>query len=229
MKFLINSLLLGSVLILSVSLALAKDKALLDALSAEADNTSMEEDTSLDSTDSEPSSTSEEITDYDALEKKIAKQIKGLLKNSHKDSDKDKKFSDKLENIVSSALLQGNKMNDIRSAVSAAMTDIKKTGVKAGDVSHAIIKSADKALENIVAEKKVKPAKTTPKVVQASSTISDATIITNSVTVLKGESLYKIAQRVYGSGSRYLELYNANRDVLSDPNMISAGQVLKVP
>ncbi|HFC91382.1 MAG TPA: LysM peptidoglycan-binding domain-containing protein [Leucothrix mucor] len=225
MKFLINALLLGSVLILSASLALAKDKALLDALSAEADNTSMEEDTSLDNTDSEPSSAPEEITDYDALEKKIAGQIKGVLK----DSDKDKKFNDKLENIVSSALLRGNKMNDIRSAVTAAMTDIKKTSVKAGNASNAIIKSVGKALENIVAEKKVKPAKIAAKVAQTRSTIPDATILANTVTVLKGESLYKIAQRVYGSGSKYLELYNANRDVLSDPNMISAGQILKVP
>ncbi len=213
-------------LALSTSLALAKDKALLDALSAEADNTSMEEDTSLDSTDSEPSSAPKDITDYDALEKKVAEQIKGLLK----DPNKDKQISDKLENIVSSALLQGNKMNDIRSAVTAAMTDIKKASVKAGDASNSIIKSAGKALENIVAEKKVKPAKTAPKVAQASPTIPDnAIIIANTVTVLKGESLYKIAQRVYGSGSRYLELYNANRDVLSDPNIISVGQILKVP
>ena len=219
MKFIINTLLLGSVLMLSTSLALAKDKALLDALSAEADNTSMEEDSSLDSTDSEPSSVPKDIMDYNVLEKKVAEQIKGLLK----DPDKDKKITDKLENIVSSALLQGNKMNDIRSAVTAAMTDIKKASVKAGDASNAIIKSAGKALENIVAEKKVKPAKIAPKVNQASPTTPD------TVTVLKGETLYKIAQRVYGSGSKYLELYNANKDVLSDPNMISVGQVLKVP
>ena len=220
MKLLIHTLLVSSTLILNAQFAVAKDKALLDALNAEADETSMVEDKSLNSTDSEPSITAKGITDYNALEKKVAEQIKGLLKSP----DSDQKIDSKLENIVSSALLQGNKMNDIQSAVSAAMNDIKKASVKAGDASKAAIESAGKTLESIVAEKKIK----TP-VKQLNSAPTNAVIIPNTVTVLKGENLYKIAQRVYGSGRKYLDLYNANKDVLSNPDMIRVGQVLKVP
>jgi nucleoid-associated protein YgaU len=233
MKSIVHAVLLSSLLILSIQSVSAKDDALLDALHSEAENTSMEEDKTLENTVSEPSIIPKDIIDYDELEKKIAKQIKSLLKEPVKNDDKkksDKKFTDKLENIVSSALLQGNKMDDIRSAVSAAMTDIKKTSVKAGDVSTAAVESAGKALKNIVAEKKVNTAKTTSEATQTSSAIPEnAIVIANTVTVLEGESLYKIAQRVYGSGGKYLELYEANRDVLSNPDMIRVGQVLKVP
>jgi nucleoid-associated protein YgaU len=233
MKSIVHAVLLSSLLILSIQSVSAKDDALLDALHSEAENTSMEEDKTLENTVSEPSIIPKDIIDYDELEKKIAKQIKSLLKEPVKNDDKkksDKKFTDKLENIVSSALLQGNKMDDIRSAVSAAMINIRKSSAKVGDVSTEVIESADKALKDIVAEKKVNTLKNISGTTQAGVAISRNTIvIANTVTVLEGESLYKIAQRVYGSGSKYLELYKANKDVLSNPDMIRVGQILKVP
>jgi nucleoid-associated protein YgaU len=92
-----------------------------------------------------------------------------------------------------------------------------------------MIESASKALENIVGEKDIVVEKTAkPKEVQT-SVVDNTIIIANTVTVLDGENLYKIAQRVYGSGDKYLQLYEANKDILKDPNLIRAGQVLKVP
>jgi nucleoid-associated protein YgaU len=32
-----------------------------------------------------------------------------------------------------------------------------------------------------------------------------------------------------GNASSYMEIFNANRDQLTDPNMIKPGQVLKIP
>lgn len=48
-------------------------------------------------------------------------------------------------------------------------------------------------------------------------------------TVKKGDSLWNIAKRYLGSGSRYREVYNLNRDKIRDPNRIQIGQVLKMP
>lgn len=48
-------------------------------------------------------------------------------------------------------------------------------------------------------------------------------------TVAKGESLSKIAQRYYGSASKYRVIFEANRPLLSDPNKIYPGQVLRIP
>ncbi|WP_203338636.1 LysM peptidoglycan-binding domain-containing protein [Nocardioides limicola] len=48
-------------------------------------------------------------------------------------------------------------------------------------------------------------------------------------TVAKGEYLSKIAQDRLGDGNRWPELYDANREVIDDPNLIHPGQVLAVP
>lgn len=48
-------------------------------------------------------------------------------------------------------------------------------------------------------------------------------------TVKKGDSLWNIAKRYLGTGSRYPEIYNLNRDKIRDPNRIQIGQILKMP
>lgn len=48
-------------------------------------------------------------------------------------------------------------------------------------------------------------------------------------TVKLGDFLIKIAREQLGNSSRYMEIYNLNRDILSDPNRIYPGQVLKLP
>jgi nucleoid-associated protein YgaU len=47
--------------------------------------------------------------------------------------------------------------------------------------------------------------------------------------VVKGDSLSKIAQRIYGDAQAWRGIYDANRDVIDDPDLIHPGQVLKVP
>ena len=48
-------------------------------------------------------------------------------------------------------------------------------------------------------------------------------------TVQRGDSLWKIAREQLGDGTRWGELYAANRDTVRDPSLIYAGQVLKIP
>ena len=47
--------------------------------------------------------------------------------------------------------------------------------------------------------------------------------------VVEGDSLSKIAKREYGDASKWRAIYNANKDVISDPDLIHPGQELKVP
>ena len=47
--------------------------------------------------------------------------------------------------------------------------------------------------------------------------------------VQPGESLSKIAKSVYDNANRYMDIFNANKDQLQDPDKIKAGQVLKIP
>ncbi|HVO13209.1 MAG TPA: LysM peptidoglycan-binding domain-containing protein [Vicinamibacteria bacterium] len=47
--------------------------------------------------------------------------------------------------------------------------------------------------------------------------------------VVAGENLSKIAVKYYGDASLYVKIFEANKDVLKDPNMIRVGQKLKIP
>jgi nucleoid-associated protein YgaU len=47
--------------------------------------------------------------------------------------------------------------------------------------------------------------------------------------VKKGETLWKIAEHYYGDGNLYKKIFEANRDVLNDPNVIRVGQKLRIP
>ena len=48
-------------------------------------------------------------------------------------------------------------------------------------------------------------------------------------TVVAGDSLSKIAKQYYGNVNQYMKIYEANRNVLSDPNVVKIGQVLVIP
>ena len=50
-----------------------------------------------------------------------------------------------------------------------------------------------------------------------------------SYTVEKGDSLSKIAQKVYGKASLWRQIYEANQDHIKDPDLIYPGQVLRLP
>jgi len=48
-------------------------------------------------------------------------------------------------------------------------------------------------------------------------------------TVKKGDYLSKIAKEVYGNANKYNIIFEANRPMLKDPNLIYPGQVLVIP
>ncbi len=48
-------------------------------------------------------------------------------------------------------------------------------------------------------------------------------------TVVKGDTLWKIASDHYGNGSKYNAIFEANRPMLSHPDKIYPGQVLRIP
>jgi nucleoid-associated protein YgaU len=62
-----------------------------------------------------------------------------------------------------------------------------------------------------------------------SDTGADSFDATQWHEVTKGETLWKIAEQYYGDGNLYPKIFDANRDVLKDPNKISIGQKLRIP
>ncbi|MGI9605096.1 MAG: peptidoglycan-binding protein LysM [Acidimicrobiales bacterium] len=47
--------------------------------------------------------------------------------------------------------------------------------------------------------------------------------------VKSGDTLWAIANEAYGDGNRYPEIFEANKPMLTDPDLIFPGQVLRIP
>ena len=65
---------------------------------------------------------------------------------------------------------------------------------------------------------------TAPTDAQAPATAAPRTYV-----VVSGDSLSKIAKREYGSADKWHQIYEANRDIIKDPDLIYPGQTLHLP
>lgn len=83
------------------------------------------------------------------------------------------------------------------------------------------------------AESTAPPAPAKPDFSNVSSGVeSTARVLEPTVqtyTVVGGDSLSKIAKKFYGDASKWREIFEANRDRISDPDLIQIGQVIKIP
>ena len=50
-----------------------------------------------------------------------------------------------------------------------------------------------------------------------------------SYTVVKGDSLSKIAKALMGDARKWRAIYEANKDTIKNPDLIYPGQVIKIP
>ncbi len=59
--------------------------------------------------------------------------------------------------------------------------------------------------------------------------VAETTDASRTYIVVSGDSLSKIAKREYGDAMKWRAIFEANRDVIKDPDLIHPGQVLKIP
>jgi LysM repeat protein len=52
---------------------------------------------------------------------------------------------------------------------------------------------------------------------------------TEFYTIVSGDSLSKIAKRYYGDAMKYPAIFEANREVIKDPDLIYPGQQIRIP
>ena len=73
--------------------------------------------------------------------------------------------------------------------------------------------------------------KVAPRVVAAAAGagVGGGVGATSTYTVRAGDTLSGIAKQTLGDASKYQRIVEANRDILSDPDKIKPGQVLKIP
>jgi LysM repeat protein len=81
------------------------------------------------------------------------------------------------------------------------------------------IKTSSSWQQEVVAEIRVQPT----------AAAGPAAAPATTYTVKAGDTLSKIAKEHLGNANAYMEIFNANRDQLTDPDKIKPGQVLKLP
>ncbi|GLQ34729.1 peptidoglycan-binding protein LysM [Amylibacter marinus] len=57
----------------------------------------------------------------------------------------------------------------------------------------------------------------------------DVAALEGAVTIQPGFTLWHLAEQKYGSGARFVQIYEANKDIIKDPDMIFPGQVFDLP
>jgi nucleoid-associated protein YgaU len=71
---------------------------------------------------------------------------------------------------------------------------------------------------------------TNATIMSATTTRPDTEVPPSEYVVVDGDSLWKIAHRVYSDGDRWREIYSANESVIGpNPNLIFPGQTLVIP
>ena len=65
--------------------------------------------------------------------------------------------------------------------------------------------------------------------VTATVTSTEEIVGEQTYTIAKGDTLSKIAKTVYGDMMKYPIIFEANKPMLTDPDKIYPGQVLRIP
>jgi len=73
-----------------------------------------------------------------------------------------------------------------------------------------------------------RPAAQAPATMTAGASVSGSQN-QRHYTVRPGDTLSKISREFYGDASQFTKIFNANRNILRDPNTISPGQELVIP
>ncbi len=87
------------------------------------------------------------------------------------------------------------------------------------------LKDADNVINRIRVEEPV-PA---PEAAPTPEPAAEEPAAEEIYEVQPGDTLGAIAKRFYGKASLYPKIFEANRDILDDPNMIRVGQKLRIP
>src|SRR6185437_12807295 len=92
------------------------------------------------------------------------------------------------------------------------------------------IKAADPQYSDLTCDLKVDSSLPQPQAAAAAAGASGgSTGGGRTYTVKSGDTLSKIAKEFYGNANDYNKIFEANKDQLSSPDRINAGQELKIP
>lgn len=142
-----------------------------------------------------------------------------FLKNIGKSVDKGNE-AESIENNIRTAL--GDQVENLNVAYDGGTVTLAGTVDTQATKEKAVLLAGNiKGVEQVDdAGLTVKPAEAAPAEEEPAFTF---------YTIQSGDSLSKIARRYYGDANKWPALFEANREVIEDPDLIYPGQQIRVP
>jgi LysM repeat protein len=107
--------------------------------------------------------------------------------------------------------------------------EIKNGNVKEVDgILHIAGTAKNQYEKNLIWDKIKEIGGDNPTDIIADISVEDTTIFANH-TVKSGDTLGKIAKNYYGNAMKYTAIFDANRNILKNPDVIHPGQELVIP
>ena len=122
----------------------------------------------------------------------------------------------------------------VKSKYQAVLDLGESLGIQGGDVQEesGILKVKGEAKtqyeKNIIWDKIKEIGGQSPSDIKANITVADTSVYHRHV-VQSGESLSKIAKHYFGDPMKYKEIFEANTDILKNPDLIYPDQELVIP
>lgn len=111
------------------------------------------------------------------------------------------------------------------------LAEIEQLGLEAEgidiDVDGDTVKVAGKAKSQEIKEKVIMAVGNVAGISQVDDDVEGDDPVFHEVK--KGDTLWAISEKALGSGARYNEIFEANRPMLSHPDKIYPGQMLRIP
>ena len=128
--------------------------------------------------------------------------------------------------IVSRQMPDGKMIFDNNMTVSMESYTVKEQANEGFDLTVSIKLKQYRPFGTKIVKVSNNTASVTP---QREQTNSPAPKKDDTYTVQSGDCLWNIAKAIYGDGSKYTKIYEANKDKIQNPNLIYPNQVLIIP
>ncbi|HEX2695411.1 MAG TPA: LysM peptidoglycan-binding domain-containing protein [Acidobacteriota bacterium] len=135
-----------------------------------------------------------------------------------------KSFSQKVQDAVATINGSGLGIRDLKATINGKVVTLEGQA-DSMDIKGRVMAEFNRLVEteNTLNRIRVEQMQTVPPVAPPAPT--EVTIY----EVMPGDTLGAIAQRFYGKASLYPKIFEANKDILSNPDLIKVGQKLKIP
>lgn len=139
-----------------------------------------------------------------------------------------KSFGQKVQDAVATINRSGLGIRDLKAVVDGKVVTLEGQA-DSMDVKGRVMAEFNRlvATENTLNRIRVEPAVAAPPAAPPAASQKPAEEMIYEVK--PGDTLGAIAQRFYGKASLYPRIFEANKDILSNPDLIKVGQKLKIP